>query len=61
MELDRARAKLTAAGYEVVCTEISSRKGVAGNEARVVRQRTLPGGKAELLYAIFKTDCDMGG
>lgn len=61
MELERARAELTRAGREVTCAQTSSKKGVAGNEARVVRQREIPGGKTELLYAIFKTDCDMGG
>lgn len=60
LELGQAVELLKSLGYETDCIEVRSRKGLAGNEARVVRQR-ISGGRAELTYAIFKTDCDFGG
>jgi len=59
-ELERARALLEAEGYSVSCVETRSRKGIEGNEARVVRQREA-NGAVELTYSIFKTDCEFGG
>ena len=59
-ELQRAKQLLEESGYAVCCTEIRSRKGVEGNEARVVRQLEKEG-CVELVYAIFKTDCEFGG
>ena len=54
-ELSRAVAMLEEQGYAVICVETRSRKGVAGNEARVVRER-ISDGKAELVYAVFLTE-----
>ena len=55
-ELNRARLLVEQEGAKVCCVEVSSRKGVKGNEARVVRQRILEDGTVELNYSIFKTD-----
>lgn len=52
---------LREAGYAVISVETRSRKGVDGNEARVVRQKSLKSGEIELVYAVFKTDCTYGG
>ncbi len=56
LELRHARDILAREGLRVTCTEVASRKGVAGNEARVVRVRVAAPGEAELLWALFKTD-----
>ena len=60
LELHKAVELLENSGHTVVCTEVRSRKGLAGNEARVVRQ-SLKDGCVSLTYAIFKTDCEFGG
>ncbi|MEL7607942.1 MAG: hypothetical protein AAGU74_00370 [Bacillota bacterium] len=60
-ELSRAAQMLRASGYEVCCLEVKSRKGVAGNEARVIRQRPLSDGRIELAYSVFKTDVAYSG
>ena len=52
-ELGRARELLEA-------EETRSRKGLNGNEKRVIRQRT-DGNAVELIWALFKTDCEYGG
>lgn len=59
-ELSRAIKLLEEAGYQVACTETRSRKGVSGSEKRVVRQR-IADRQAELVWAVFKTDCENGG
>ena len=57
-ELSRAEEILQAEGFQVRSEEVRSRKGLLGNEARVVRQRLSDDGEAILTYAIFKTDYD---
>ncbi len=59
-ELSRATGLLEAQGYAVRCVETRSRKGVDGSERRVVRQR-MNDGQAELVWAVFKTECENGG
>ena len=59
-ELGRARELLEAEGYSVRCVETRSRKGLNGNEKRLIRQRT-DGNAVELIWALFKTDCEYGG
>lgn len=57
-ELHEATDKLAREGYAVTCTQVSSKKGVAGNEARVVRVRRTGERSVELTYAVFRTDVD---
>lgn len=57
-ELHDAMDKLAREGYAVSCAEVSSRKGVLGNEVRVVRVRQTGDRAIELTYAVFKTDVD---
>lgn len=59
-ELSRATELLESQGYAVRCVETRSRKGVDGSEKRVVRQR-IREGQAELVFAVFKTECENGG
>lgn len=59
-ELSRATELLEAEGYTVHCIETRSRKGVDGSEKRVVRQR-IADGQAELVWSVFKTECENGG
>ena len=59
-ELSRATELLESQGYAVRCVETRSRKGVDGSERRVVRQR-MNDGQAELVWAVFKTECENGG
>jgi len=59
-ELSRAAELLESEGYQVHCVETRSRKGVDGSEKRVVRQR-IADGQAELVWAVFKTECENGG
>ena len=59
-ELSQATELLEAQGYAVRCVETRSRKGVDGSERRVVRQR-MNDGQAELVWAVFKTECENGG
>lgn len=54
-ELEHARTLLEAAGYTVTVQEVRSRKGLEGNERRVVRQRFLGEERVDLTYAVFKT------
>ena len=61
LELSEAERLLKERGYEVELIETRSRKGLEGNEARVVRERVKEGVKVELLYAVFKTDYKHGG
>ncbi|MCE5235932.1 MAG: hypothetical protein ABFC62_07375 [Clostridiaceae bacterium] len=61
LPLAEAEHMLREAGYAVISVETRSRKGVDGNEARVVRQKSLKSGEIELVYAVFKTDCTYGG
>jgi len=58
LELNRAAELLAREGYEVAAAQVSSKKGVAGNDARVVRVRRTGEFKVELTYAVFKTDVD---
>lgn len=60
-ELHSASAALRAQGFEVVCLEVKSRKGVVGNETRVIRQRPLKDGRIELACSVFKTDVTYSG
>lgn len=59
LELSRAVRRLTEEGYEVETLEVRSRKGVLGNERRVIREQALPaaGGRPRvcLTYAVFST------
>ncbi len=57
-ELSHARAALAAEGFAVRCLCVSSRKGVKGNESRVIRQRQTGAAEVELAFAVFKTDLD---
>ena len=59
-ELSRATELLESQGYAVRCVETRSRKGVDGSERRVIRQR-MNDGQAELVWAVFKTECENGG
>lgn len=61
LSLEEAARLLQEAGFAVKLTETRSRKGLAGNEARVVRQRILNSGEVELVYSVFKTDHTYGG
>ena len=61
LPLEEAERLLREAGYTVKRVETRSRKGVNGNEARVVRQRSLDSGEIELVYSVFKTDHAYGG
>ena len=61
LELSCAMALLESEGYTVDTLEISSKKGVAGNESRVLRERALPLEPSQpkricLTYAVFSTD-----
>lgn len=61
LALSQAVSLLEAEGYAVETVEVSSKKGVQGNERRVVRQQALPvlsGGPKRicLTYAVFLTD-----
>jgi hypothetical protein len=59
-ELSRAVMILEQAGYEVTTGEVRSRKGLMGNERRVVRQQAMPSNadgqpRIRLTYAVFCT------
>lgn len=56
MELEKAKAYLAAQGYRVTEKEVRSKKGVPGNEARVIRVRETAAESVELCYAVFKTN-----
>jgi hypothetical protein len=56
LELEYAVRLLESSGFAVNCVEYSSKKGVKGNEKRVIRQRVTEKGQIELIYSIFKTD-----
>ena len=56
MELAKAKAYLAALGYCAIEKEVRSRKGVPGNEARVIRARETAADCVELCYAIFQTN-----
>lgn len=40
------------------CVSVSSRKGVKGNESRVIRQRQIGADAVELACSVFKTDLE---
>ncbi len=61
LDLEEASRLLREQGYTLRLTQTRSRKGVEGNSARVLRQRTLSSGEVELVYSIFKTDYTYGG
>lgn len=61
IELHHAEELLRAEGESVQTLEVRSRKGVNGNEARVVRQCVRDDGTVVLTYAIFKTDYEYQG
>lgn len=56
MELAKAKAYLAGQGYRVTEKETRSKKGVDGNEARVIRVRKTGEDSVELCYAVFKTN-----
>lgn len=55
MPIEGASALLEKEGLRVRCLEVSSRKGVQGGEARVIRQRLLEGKEVELTFSRFIT------
>ena len=57
-EVHNATELLAREGYAVTCAQVSSKKGMQGNEARVVRVRRTGDDSIELTYAVFKTDID---
>lgn len=56
MELTDAVRALENEGHTVCAVQTASRKGVAGDQKRVVRHRVMPNGSIELVYSVFKTD-----
>ena len=60
-ELSRAEEILRAEGFSVFSEEVRSRKGICGNEARVVRERLIGDREILLTYAVFKTDYEYVG
>ena len=60
-ELSRAEEMLRAKGFSVRTEEVRSRKGLCGNEARVVRERMIGDREILLTYAVFKTDYEYVG
>ena len=59
LPLPIATERLQSEGFLVRSLELRSRKGLAGNENRVIRQRALPQNTIELVYASFKTDLNI--
>lgn len=61
LDVESAVKMLKTEGYNVELVELSSRKGVDGNEVRVIRQRLTDHGAvplvAELTCTTVKTDC----
>lgn len=60
-ELSRAEEMLRAEGFSVRSEEVRSRKGLCGNEARVVRECLVGDRDILLTYAVFKTDYEYVG
>ena len=60
-ELSSAARLLEAEGMSVSLVETRSRKGVDGNEKRVVRARQTGDSAVELTWALFKTDVGFVG
>lgn len=58
LELTAAISALEAEGIHADTVEVSSRKGVDGNERRVVRAIQTGENSAELTFAVFKTRID---
>ena len=56
LPLALAKAQYSAAGVPVETVEARSRKGSGGADARVIRERSLPGGGVQLTYAYFLTE-----
>ncbi len=56
MELGLARERLEAEGYKVKCCELRSRKGINGDNERVIRVRECGENSVELCWSLFKTD-----
>ena len=52
---------LRAEGFSVRSEEVRSRKGLCGNEARVVRECLVGDRDILLTYAVFKTDYEYVG
>ncbi len=60
-ELNTARKILIDAGYTVEEKELSSKKGMPGNEKRVIRVRFSEGEaekRAQILYSQFQTEIE---
>ncbi len=49
-------AALEKEGYAVRAVRVSSRKGLPGNEERVIRQRRTGDGEVELACSLFRTE-----
>lgn len=58
LELSAAINALEADGIQVTTLEVSSRKGVDGDERRVVSAKQTGENSAELTFAVFKTRID---
>ncbi len=57
LPLEQAKALLAAQGVVCSALEVRSKKGIAGGtDARIVRQIMRGEGRAELLYALFRTE-----
>ncbi len=57
-ELDNAVEILENEGYDLNLVMVSSKKGLNGNEKRVIRQKKVESGAIELSYSVFKTDSE---
>lgn len=55
-EVEDAASRLKLLGKTVRMVPVKSRKGVLGNEKRVIRQREMDDHTVELVYAVFKTE-----
>lgn len=53
LSVREAERRLAAEGVCAVLTEVRSRKGTGGSDARVVRQQLRSDGAAVLTYALF--------
>jgi len=59
-ELETAIECLQSEGYRVKTLEVSSKKGVIGDQKRVIRQLNAEGedGTIVLAFSVFRTECD---
>lgn len=54
-ELSAAVLQLEREGYLVIAQEVRSKKGMSGNERRVVREKQIDEKTVCLTYALFQT------